>query len=187
MLGIAADLLHAALDVRIELLAVRRGPPPVKTASAVSAASCPPSSGRAGLHDQRPALDRAGDVERPAHGQIFSLVIEHVHFRRVEIKPRLDVAHEGVVGEGIPQARDHVIEFARPLVALGVLHMVVEPEIQRGVRIGGGDDIPARTPAARCGRARQNAGRRDRARRTSSSPLRSGRYVRWRRPAPTAA
>jgi hypothetical protein len=29
-----------------------------------------------------------------------------------------------------------------------VLHVVVEPEIERGIRIGGGDDIPARAPAA---------------------------------------
>ena len=75
-------------------------------------------------------------------------MIEHVHFCGIEIQPGLDVAHEGVVGEGIPQAGDHVIEFARPLVALGVLHVVVEPEIQRGIRVGGGDDIPARTTAA---------------------------------------
>ena len=93
-------------------------------------------------------MNRAGDVERPAHGEIFSLVIEHVHLGRIEIEPGLDVAHEGVVGKGIPETGDHVIEFARPLVALGVLHMVVESEVQRGVRIGGGDDIPAGTAAA---------------------------------------
>ena len=62
-------------------------------------------------------------------------MIEDVHLGGIEIEPRFDIAHEGVVGEGIPQARDHVIEFARPLVALGMLHVIVEPEVQRRVRI----------------------------------------------------
>jgi hypothetical protein len=29
-----------------------------------------------------------------------------------------------------------------------MLHVIVEPEIQRGVRIGRGDDVPARAAAA---------------------------------------
>ena len=66
-----------------------------------------------------------------------------MHFFGIEIEPALDVAHERVVGEGVPQAGHHIVEFARPLVALGVLHVVVEPEIQRRIRIGGGDDVPA--------------------------------------------
>ena len=71
----------------------------------------------------------------PRTDEIFALVIEHVHFGGIEIEARLDVPDKGVVGEGIPQARHHVIEFARALVALGVLHVVFEPEIQRRVRI----------------------------------------------------
>ena len=70
-----------------------------------------------------------------------------MHFRGIEVQALLDVAHEGVVGEGIPQARDDVVEFARALVALGMLHVVVEAEIQRRVRIRGGDDVPARAAA----------------------------------------
>ena len=75
-------------------------------------------------------------------------MVEHVHLGRIEIEPAVDVAHEGVVGEGVPQPRDHVVEFARPPVALVVLHVLVEPEIQRRVGIGGGDDVPARAAAA---------------------------------------
>jgi hypothetical protein len=71
-----------------------------------------------------------------------------MHSGRVEIEALFDVAHEGVVGEGIPQTRDHIVEFARPLVALGMLHVIVEPEIERRVRIGRGDDVPARAAAA---------------------------------------
>ena len=62
--------------------------------------------------------------------------------------PLLDVAHEGVVGEGIPEARDHVEELARPLVTLGVLHVIVAAEIQCRVRVRGGDDVPPGAPAA---------------------------------------
>ena len=148
MLGVAAELFHPALDVGIELLAVGEAAAAGEHGLRGFGRELPAVFGRAGLHDQRPALHGAGDVERPAHAQIFSLVIEHVHLRGIEIEALLDVAHEGVVGEGIPQAGDDVIEFARPLVALGVLHVVVEPEIQRGVRIGGGDDVPARAAAA---------------------------------------
>ena len=62
--------------------------------------------------------------------------------------PALDVADEGVVGPAVPQAGDHVVELARAAVALGVLHVLVEAEIQRRVRIGGGDDVPAGAAAA---------------------------------------
>ena len=57
--------------------------------------------------------------------------------------PLVDVAHERVVGPGVPEAGHHVVELARALVALAVLHVLVEPEIERRVRIGGGDDVPA--------------------------------------------
>ena len=147
MLGVAADLLHAALDVGIKLLRIGERAATGEHGFRRFRRELLAVLGRAGLHDQRPALDGAGNVERPAHGEIFALVIEHVHFRRVEKEPGFDVAHERVVGEGIPQARHHVVELARPLVALGMLHVVVEPEIQRGIRVGGGDDIPARTTA----------------------------------------
>ncbi len=96
----------------------------------------------AGLYDHRPALYRAGNIERATHREIFALVIEHVHFFWIEIKSALDVPHKSVVGKGIPQPRHHIIEFASPTITLGVLHVVIEPEIQRRIRIGGGDDIP---------------------------------------------
>ncbi len=75
-------------------------------------------------------------------------MIEHVHLVGFEEHAALDVADEGVVRPGIPQAGHHVVELAGALVALGVLHMVVEPEIQRGVGVGGGDDVPAGAAAA---------------------------------------
>ena len=62
--------------------------------------------------------------------------------------PVADIAHEGVVGKAVPEARHHVIELAGTGVALAVLHVLLEPEVQRRIRIGGGDDVPAGAPAA---------------------------------------
>ena len=120
----------------------------MNTASAVSAASCLPSSeAPACTITGQPCTGRAM-LSGPRTLRYLPLWFEHMHLGRIEIQARFDVAHEGVVGEGIPQARDHVVEFARPLVALGVLHVVIKPEIQRRVRIGGGDDVPAGAAAA---------------------------------------
>ena len=148
MVAVAAELVHAALDVGVELLPVGQAAAAGEHGFRGFRRELPAVVGRAGLHDHRPALHRAGDVERAAHREIFSLVVEHMHFGGIEIQPGFDVAHKGVVGEGIPQARDHIVEFARALVALGVLHVIFKPEIQRRVRIGGGDDVPARAAAA---------------------------------------
>ena len=68
---------------------------------------------RAGLHDHRPALDRARDVERAAHREVFALVAEHVHLGGIEIDAVLDVADEGVVRPAVPQAGHDVVELAR--------------------------------------------------------------------------
>ena len=99
--------------------------------------------GGAGLHDHRPALDRPRDVERAAHREIFALVVEHVQLGGIEIDAVLDVADEGVVRPAVPQPGNHVVELARAGVALAMLHVLLEPEVQRGIRVGGGDDIPA--------------------------------------------
>ena len=53
----------------------------------------------AGLHQHRPALRRAGDVERTLHLEMLALVVQHVLLGRIEIDARLPVADEGV---GIP-------------------------------------------------------------------------------------
>ena len=66
----------------------------------------------------------------------------------IEIDAALDVADEGVVGPAVPQAGHDVVELARAAIALVVLHMLVEAEIQRRVGIGGRDDVPAGAAAA---------------------------------------
>ena len=86
--------------------------------------------------------------KRAAHLEIFPLVVEHMHLLGVEIDAAVDVTDEGVVGETVPQPGDHVVELARPVVALVMLHLLVEAEIQRRVGVRGGDDVPAGAAAA---------------------------------------
>jgi hypothetical protein len=101
-----------------------------------------------GLDDDRPALDRTRDVKRPAHRQIFALVVEHVQLVRIEIKPAFRIADEGVVRPGIPEAGHDVIKFPRATITFAVLHMIGHAEIQRRVWVGCGDDVPAGAAAA---------------------------------------
>jgi len=75
-------------------------------------------------------------------------VIEHVQLGGVEVQARGLVAHERVVGEAVPQAGDHLVKLAGAAIALGVLHVLGAPEVFGRVRVGRGDDVPARAPAA---------------------------------------
>ena len=108
----------------------------------------PSGLGRARLNDHRPALDGAGDVERPADRQARAPVVEHVHAGGIEEDPALGVPDEGVVGEAVPEAGDHIVELARPDITGVMVHLLVLAEVQRRVRIGGRDDVPARASAA---------------------------------------
>src|SRR5262249_57246795 len=100
-----------------------------------------------GLDDDRPALDRTGNVQRPPHGKIRPLMVQHMHLLRIEINAGLDVADEGVVRPTVPQAGNNIEELARATVALPMLQVFFAPEVHRLARIGGGDDVPAGAPA----------------------------------------
>ena len=82
----------------------------------------------------------------------------------IEIDAVLDVADEGVVGPAVPEAGDDVEELAGAAVALAMLHMLVQAEIQRRVGVGGGDQVPAGAPAADMVERGESARDRDRAR-----------------------
>src|SRR6266508_1483421 len=49
---------------------------------------------------------------------------------------------------GGPRAGQGMGELAGWSIALAVLHMLLHSEIQRRIRIGGGDNVPAGAPAA---------------------------------------
>src|SRR5215831_13062048 len=71
-----------------------------------------------------------------------------MHALGIEINAACDVAGERVIGEAVPEASDNVVELAGAVIALFMFHMLVQPEIERRIRIGGGDDVPACAPAA---------------------------------------
>ena len=58
--------------------------------------------------------------------------------------PLLDIADEGVVGPAVPQPGDDIEELAGAAIALAVLHMLGQAEIERRVGVRGGDQVPRR-------------------------------------------
>ena len=75
-------------------------------------------------------------------------MVEHMHPLGVEIDAVLDIADEGVVGPAVPEAGHDIEELARAAIALAVLHMLGQPEIERRVGVRGGDQVPAGAAAA---------------------------------------
>src|SRR5262249_27497490 len=75
MLGIVADLVHAALDVGVEFLAVGEAAAAGEDGFGGFGGELLAVFGGAGLHDDRPALHGAGDVEGAAHLEIFAVVV----------------------------------------------------------------------------------------------------------------
>ena len=144
---IASELLHPAFHVGVKSLARREIG--LRREHGFRRLRRDLSSGfrGAGLHDHRPALDRSRNIERAAHRQILALVVQHVQLVRIEIRAAFDITDESVVCPAVPKPGHDVEEFARPLVALAVLHVIVETEIQRGIRIGRGHEIPPRPTA----------------------------------------
>src|SRR5262249_27021708 len=104
--------------------------------------------GGAGLKDHRMALGRAWDVQRPAHGEVLSSVVEDVQLLPVEISARSLATDEGVSVPAVPQSPHDGYEFARPFVAVGVIGIAVATEIAGLAISEGGDDIPAGAAAA---------------------------------------
>ncbi len=132
----------------------------------------PPGVRRPGLHDDRPALHRPRDVQRSAHRQEFAPVIEHMHPLGIEIEAVLDIADKSVLGPAVPQPGDDIEELAGPAIALAMLHVLGQPEIERRVGVRGRHQVPPGAPAAdmvergepardQIGRLERRRGRRD--------------------------
>ena len=120
----------------------------MNTASAVSAASWRPASeAPACTITGQPWIGRAM-LSGPRTERYSPLWSSTCILSGSKIDAALDVADEGVVGPAVPQAGHHVVELARAAIALAVLHVLVEAEIQRRIGIGGGDDVPAGAAAA---------------------------------------
>src|SRR5262245_19546505 len=67
----------------------------------------------------------------------------------IEIKALFDIADERIICPAVPQDSHHIVNLARSSVTLAMLHMVLHTEIQRRIRIGGGDNVPAGAPATK--------------------------------------
>ena len=120
----------------------------MKIPSPIARAEVAALLGVAGLEDDRLALRRALEVERPDHREVLAPVVERVLARAVEEDAGLLVAREGVVLVGAPQAlRDlHVLE--RAAVAGRVVVVLVEAVVAGGAAVAARDDVPARAAAA---------------------------------------
>jgi hypothetical protein len=53
---------------------------------------------RAGLENNRMTLRRPRDIQRPAHREMFSFVVQHMQLRRVEIAAGGAIADNRVTG-----------------------------------------------------------------------------------------
>ncbi len=103
---------------------------------------------RPGLHDDRMALRRACNVQRPAHLEEPSAMIEHVALVGIEETAARAIAHECVVVPAVPQPAHDVGEFLRARIAFAMLEMRVAVEVARLVHARRRDEVPARTAAA---------------------------------------
>src|SRR5712692_2844187 len=148
MIAGAADPLRAPLDVSVEALRVGEIAAAREYHLRRLGRDLSSRFGRSGLDYDRPTLDRAGDVEGTAHRQEFALVVQNVQPVGIEIDPVLDVADKCVVCPAVPEARDDVEELARAAVARRVLDMLLKSEVQRRIRVGCRDEVPAGTAAA---------------------------------------
>src|SRR5271154_4529468 len=143
--------------------------------------------GRAGLDDDRPALDWPRDVQRTPHRQMLALMIENVHLVRIEEDATRLVSPPRIVRPTVPKTSNNSMEFPRPPVAFVVPDMAGQPEIERRVGVGGRDDIPSRAAIAdvveRCETASDMVRRvkRRRCRRDQTDPFRYHRESRKQR------
>ena len=71
-----------------------------------------------------------------------------MHLRGVVEDARLLVADEGVLVPAVPQAEHDFGELDRPLVAIGVRHVLVAAVVQRVLLVVRGHEVPGRAAAA---------------------------------------
>ena len=146
--GVAAVAAGAALDVGIKSLGLvdlgLGGEHHVGGARRELA----PGLRRAGLRHHRPALRRAGDVERSLDLEVLADVVEEVDLVAVHVDAALLVAQQAAVFPAVPQADHDLVEFGGALVALGVRQMLVEAEILRLVLDLRRHQVPAGAAAA---------------------------------------
>ena len=106
------------------------------------------ASALAGLNDQRMALRRARNGERPARFEALPLVIEPVHLRGIREAAACFVDDQRIVRPGVPMAEHDLHELVGLVVALVMLDDVVAPHVARLDVVEGGDDVPCAAAVA---------------------------------------
>ncbi len=104
--------------------------------------------GRAGLHIDRSSLRRSRNVERAADAKVLSDVVDGMDPGGVGEDAGRGIIDQRIVFPAVPQPRDDVEIFARPLVTLVMRRMFGQPEILRCLRRARRDDVPAGAAAA---------------------------------------
>ena len=104
--------------------------------------------GGAGLHQHRPALRTAWQIERPGHLIVLALVLDRPDAVGLGIAPAGAIIDDRVLGPAVPQCLDHGHELLAALVALGVAHLADVPVVGRRRRQPRRHDVPADAPVA---------------------------------------
>ena len=65
----------------------------------------------------------------------MSLVVEDVHFFRIEEQSAIDIPYKGIIGKGVPEPGDDIVELPRPAITLGVIRLFVAAKIPRRIRV----------------------------------------------------
>ena len=94
------------------------------------------------------ALRAARHVERPAHLEEPAVVVQRAHLVGIDVPAGGLVGDDRAVLPAIPQPADDIDEFVGARVAQFVLDVFVEIEVQRGLGVGTGDDVPCGAAAA---------------------------------------
>ncbi|MNS51517.1 hypothetical protein D3C72_841970 [compost metagenome] len=143
LLGVTPQPRGAALHITVERLAlldaggvgedhIRRGGSKVTPLLRI-----------AGLEDDRLALWRALDVQRPHHREVLALVVQGMHPAGVEELPGGPVAREGAVFIGAPQALHHRDMLLGAGIAGVVVVVLVTAIVAGGAGVATGDHVPA--------------------------------------------
>src|SRR5580692_12822111 len=104
------------------------------------------------------ALRRPRHIERAAHREMLSLVVQHMQLGGVEIAPGDAVADERVVVPTVPQPAHDLDELDRTFVALAMLIMLLAAEIVGLREIRRGHYIPSGAAGADMIERRELAG-----------------------------
>ena len=134
LLGLAPLLRHEPLQIGVELLRGRLLHVRGEHRLGVPRGEPAPDVGRSGLHQHRPALRRARQVQRPGHLVVFALVVDRPDAVGLGVAPAGAVVEHGVLGPAVPQRLDHGHELFALGVAVGVADLPAAAEVARGRR-----------------------------------------------------